>query len=282
MTGFQTQAYASSVSIDFDSQKGVYVGSLASRGGMYQFEGPDRASVMYEAEAILREEYDTMMREVARGKAQAVSRGRGGGSSENHRQERNKPKEKIDGVPILTRSTTGRDKPGIKTNLPKWAEAAITLVSIAHGNWMDLAINAAVTVARDWYENVESLWDRRPTPKIFTAVFGGIVITATSRKMLRLMLIRQRNLRIQRIMAAIRLHDEERDNASSTDNLTRVSARIKSKKVLAMKAFQPKSWEGRVSSPQGQETGWKGRALDMRSSLQGKKAKAMEMWANRV
>lgn len=74
MTVFQTvQHFDPQISVEYDKEKGAYIGQLISRGGTYDLQGPDRASISYEVDSILRSEYDQLVRDVEKGRARSVA-----------------------------------------------------------------------------------------------------------------------------------------------------------------------------------------------------------------
>lgn len=274
MSALQTTAiYASSSSLEFNEELGVYVGQVIASDGTHVIEGPNAASVQYEIDAILREEYDRMVRDVTVGREEGKSKGRsiGGGSSSRD----NERDDKIEGEKIH-RHTAGMNISRTKT----WVELVMGAVSLSHGNFLEAGFSALSLAASEWFENVESIWDKKPKKKIFAVYFGGILITATSRSALRKKLIRQRNKRVQLIMTSVRKHDHERENASSAGNLSLDAKRLRKKKQKA-ELLRPKKWERRVS-PQGQQTGWRSQAIDLKTRMKGKKNRAKELWAQRL
>jgi hypothetical protein len=269
-------AYASSTSITFDSARGTYVGEVISRGGMHVVEGPDALSVDYAVQGILRDEYNQMVREatIAQGRERGGhSRGGSSGVSSHHEESH----ERINGMKVY-RHEPGK---GPKIGFEKFVDMVMSAVAISQGHYFDAAVHGASMALGDWYEGVESLWDKKPKQRLLSVSFGGILITATSKAMLLKLLTRQRNIRINMIMTHVRKHEHERENASTTDNILSPDAkRLRAKKKRA-EALRPKSWERRMC-PQGQQTGWQGRSLDLKDRMKDKKDRAMELWVNRV
>lgn len=268
-------SYASSSSVEYSEELGMYVGEMVSIDGVHLVEGPDRASVEYTMEAILQEEYQRMVREAALAKELEQSQGRsmgGGGSSSRYDGQ----KEKIEGAPVHRHAL----RAGIPGKKGTWVELVMGAISLSQGAYLEAAFSAASLVIKDWYEGVESLWDKKTVPKIFAVYFGGILIKASSKSELRKKLVRQRNKRIQLIMTSIRKHNHEHENASSTDKISADARRLRDKKKRA-EILRPKSWERRMS-PQGQQTGWRSKTLDLRSRMKGKKSRAKVLWANRL
>lgn len=268
-------AYASSASITYDQATGMFVGQVVSRSGVHVVEGPDRFSVEYGMQNVVRQEYNQMVREagMSRSRTEEHGRGRGGGGG----GQREETHERIDGMKVYRHDHGNKPKIGFE----KLVDVVMTAVSLSQGHFFEAAVHGATMALGDWYENVESIWDKKPKPKLFSVSFGGVLITATSRAMLRKLLIRQRNLRIQMVMTHIRKHEVERENASTTDNfLSEDAKRLRAKKKRAL-ALRPKLWENRVC-PQGRQTGWKGRSLDLRERMKDKRDRALELWVNRV
>jgi hypothetical protein len=276
------QTYVSNLSITYDEQRQLYIGEFYSGGTLHRVEGADRASVSYLTEGVVRDQYNEMVRGVSYWKDREVARaaeasqgwglGGGGGGSDN-------VPRRIDGVQVRTYHADDRNAPKLTVGKAmNWADLIMTAVSLAQGNYMDVAYRAMTTVVGDWYEGVESIWDKKPKPKIFSVSFGGVVITATSRAMLRKMLTRQRNLRIQRIMKSVRAQQKEEDDKEDRRQRSEAVYRIRAKKRKALKEIL---WKDRVRERKLKEI-----LFSMRQSVSDKKtqaeSKAEEIWQNRM
>lgn len=269
--------------IDFDEARGLYVGQVMTMNGAQTVEAASRAQVMYDMEAILREEYIAREQEINKQKEEA---GRVKVESDPEKPSENRSwveKEsdrRVRELPVHVHSARQRPqhrrmKAGTILDLISGA------IALSHGNWIEAAFSAFSLAIGDWYENVESIWNKPKRRKIFACYFGGILIVAGSKRALMKKLTLQRNKRIQRIMMNIRYHNKERENASSTDNISKAALRLKNKKKKAV-ALTPKSWERRVSSPQGKQAGWQGRTLNLRERMKGKKTRARSLWVSKV
>ncbi|MCE3231882.1 MAG: hypothetical protein K0R98_139 [Rickettsiaceae bacterium] len=279
--------YVSDLSVNFDEQRGLYIGEFYSGGTLHRIEGADRAQVDYLMEAVVREQYEQMVhelnywkqREAARQAAQErAERGRGGSST---KAEKDDSPRRIDGIPVRTYKADERTAHKLNMgSVVKWGDMMMMAASLAHGNYGDLAYHAIATALGDWYEGVESIWNKKPKIKIFAVSFGGIIITATSRKMLRKLLMRQQNIRIQRIMMNVREHKKNQDDAQEGDARSKAADRLRAKKKKA-EILRPKSWERKLS-PQGQETGWRGKTLNLKERLKDKKNRAHDLWEHKL
>ena len=271
-----TSAYASSTSVEFNEERGLYLAQVVSRDGVHIVEGPDRASVEYGIEAVLRDEYNAMIREETLNKSRETGRSRGGGSSGSN--NRDSQEETIDGMKVHRHSPGER---GPRPKFSSWVDMVTGGLALSQGNLVGAAGSAISLAFGEWFDKVDSIWNKKPKQKIFAVSFGGILITATSKAMLRKLLTRQRNKRIQRIMTSIRKHDDERKNASTVENITsKDTKRIRNKKKRA-EILRPRSWEKRVC-PQGQQTGLKSRTIDLRTRVKEKRERASGLWAHRV
>lgn len=281
MTIFQTtQAYASALTLKYDESRQLYLGQFVSRGGVYNIEGVNRAEVTYEMDRLLAEEYHTMTRDVARKSSYEAVRegaGRGGGGRSmgggNERVYTIKASEARaagSGSSVASKAMTGLD-------------VASGAMAIASGNWLELAMSVASLAVGEWFEGVESLWDKQPE-KLFAVTFCGVLITAKSRSELMKKLMRQKNKRIEMIMNHIRqmgLSGDDPDSELGKYKRENNKIRQLRKKKEEALCFGPDKWKNTVS-PQGQQTGWRARTLDLRERIQGKKANAQELWVDRV
>ena len=267
-------SYASRTSIDFDEARGVYVGQVMSKNGIHLLEAPDRLTLEYEVEGLLRSEYNKMIRDEAirkRARDKDLSEKESEKNSHSNSVSRHEQKDHVEGIKIH------RHKPGEFSSKPKtatWVDMITGGLALSHGNYFEAAMSAASAAFGEWFERVESIWDRNPKPKVFAVMFDGILIKASSMAMLKKLLVRQRNKRIQRIMIAIRQHEEER-GISSVEGITGVSAqRLRAKKKRAQL-----TWKTRVCPEQ---TELVERTLDLRERVKTKKELANLRWIERV
>jgi hypothetical protein len=289
-----TQSYASNVTITRDPS-GQPVGQVISGGRVITVTGPD---IEKQIEQILGQEYDSMSQEmgsywVAREAARKKARGVGGmaiggmeagigagagliGSANSHSQPQ-PHHHQAHSQPHVRGGGMTLSKAG------KWVDLIHTAISLATGNYWDVAIGMLTNAIGDWYEGVESLWDKKQKPKLFTACFGGIVIMATSRRMLRKLLQRQRNKRIDRIMRHVREQTRNQDEASETDAYGRTKDNDKTRALRKKKklAKMEMGWQLRIC-PQGQQTGWRGRSKDLRDRVKVKKERAEYLGKQRL
>ncbi len=270
MTIFQsTQMYASQLDVSYDESRELYIGDLVSRGGVHRVEGMNRADVTYAMDALLQEEYHEMLRGVKDQNARVIGggRSRGGGSSATP--------EKVEGMAIKTYAP-GELKQKNSGSF-KWVELVMGAASLGQGNFLEAALSVISIKLGDWFDGVESLWDKDTSKKpLFAVSFGGILITAVSKKMLKKKLRRQMNKRIQRIMMNVKYHNMARESLTPTKGDSKQAiSRLRKKKQRAVE-----HWRARVS-PQGRQKNWRGRTINLRNRLQDKKEKANLMWVER-
>lgn len=259
--------YSYSTHMHFDELKKAYVGHLESRSGLYEFEGPDRTSITMQIEQVLNLEYDEMMHELASEERREFGLGIEKKFGNVKRREEN-------GKPIITIGPESQDKPGpTLAELLHITQVSLAVVSIIQGAWVPASISAASMMIEHYLTKVSHV--KKQT--LYKVAFGGIVITAVSRRMLKKKLQQQRNKRIQLIMNHMRGHDKGRKEASSTGNLSRdISGRLLEKKTNAKY-----KWQLQIS-PQGQETGWRDRSVNLRRNLEAKRERAQTLWTQRA
>lgn len=271
-----TQLFASELDIRYDQSRQIYIGKFVSVMGEYSIEGPNRAEVTYEMDRLLQEEYRLMQKEASKKKSftEKVASGRsvGGGRS-------------LGGSETVYRIDASEANRQSKGNLSK-SLTAIDIVtggmSLVAGRYVEAGIAAASLMLGDFFEGVESLWDK--SDKVYAVSFGGVLITAATRRQLRRKLDRQKQKRLQLIMNHVRkmglvkgASDGPIDKYKRENNKIR---QLRKKKEKAMQ-FGPEKWRKTVS-PQGQQTGWRARTLDLRERIQGKKALAEQLWVERI
>ena len=264
----RTLVYATpDMTIYYDEMKGEYVADFLYKGEITQVYGEDRSSVMYQADGML---------EDARLEAKREAKKKAGDSGSGSSSHSEKP-EKVEGHKVKTiqaRQVRSHKKLGLL--------AAFDLMTggmaISQGRWLDALFSGLTLAAGEWFSDVESIWDKKPKKKLFAASFGGILIVAGSKRELKKMLVRQRNKRIQRIMAHVRSHNFERENASTVENITK--NRLKSKKTKAL-ALKPRKWEIRIGRKK-RSINPIDRAKDMRTRVRDKRKRARGLWASRI
>lgn len=280
MTIFQTtQIYASELELTYDQEKQLYIGKFISATGVFNIDGPNRAEVMYEMDRLLAEEYRLMQQEAARKESyreRVEGRSRGGGG-------RSIGGEKVHRIDA-SEAKRLRDNPSALSKAGSWVDVITGGLALSTGNWLEAGAAAASLALGDFFEGVESLWDKSPEAKVFAVSFGGVLITAGSRRQLRRKLVRQRQKRLHIIMSHIRKKGLVKDSIENvTEKLKRENNKIRQlrkKKERAM-VLGPDKWKSTVS-PQGQQKDWRARVVDLRERVKGKKARSEELWQERV
>ncbi|MDA0781392.1 MAG: hypothetical protein PQ612_07210 [Rickettsiales bacterium] len=268
-----TQLFASEMQVSYDNSKQLYIGKFASARGEYLIEGPNRAEVTYEMDRLLQEEYRLMQKEVTKKKSfqEQVSSGRSRGSG--GRSMGGETVHKID-ASEANRLSASRGLTAIDV-----VTGGMALVA---GRYVEAGIAAASLVLGDFFEGVESLWDK--TDKVYAVSFGGVLITASTRRQLRRKLSRQKQKRLQLIMNHVRKMGLIKGASDGPiEKYKRENNKIRQLRKKKEKALQlgPEKWR-RTVSPQGQQTGWRSRTLDLRERIKGKKALAEQLWVERI
>ena len=320
--------------IEFDETQGLYKGSVSTLEGVKRMESLNRSDVIYEIEALLRQEYMNKEQEILRinnnsmnntpspdslsslgaaaSSLPSASSAMGVGSSsleykiDSHRYlpedldvaagdldreeaekeegggDKGRPSgnSKSEGQ-SSTRSYKAMERPSKKMKLGTFAKLAMAGMTLSQSGPAGLIAETILLSAVSWFSNLDSIWNKQPKQQIFACYFGGILIVATSKAMLKKKLTFQRNKRIQRIMMNVRYHNKERENASSIENISKAAKRLKGKKKNAMK-FKPNKWIEKVSSPQGLNSGWQGRAISLKTRMKEKKANAKARWVTKL
>lgn len=233
MSGFNSaQVIAPEISITYDESLKLYVGSLISRSGTYYLEGPDRASIEYQVEGILREEHKELVRNLEK-EAKEEKRGRGlslGGI----------------GIPDITMEKEP-DKP--QKNIKPFSLLPFMF---------------------------RSLWDvLSANKKMFSVVFGGIILTAGSKRALKKKLINERNRLIHKIMHNVREHRRQQERWE--DDVKLHKDRIKKKRSLALR-LSPARWTDQVK-PDAREEYMNERVNTLRARIKDKKSQAQHLWS---
>lgn len=281
-----TEMYASPPTIDFDESKGIFVAEMMSRQQQIIIEGPDRSSVEHEIERTLHDEYVQMEADIARSRSQSRGRSMGGGGETDKRS--------ADGIMTIgaglamspdveddSRQKPNKNAKEHKMGAGTWVEMISGISAVIRGDWLSLALSGASLKLSGWMDDLSIFGS---TKRIFSVSFGGILITATSRKELRKKLTKQKNKRIQRIMNNVKFAEKERENASVAGGSTK--ERLQNKKRKA-RVKRPNKWsvklnrEGRVL-PQDRAQQMKDHLQDRKQLLKGKRAIARSMWVSRV
>jgi hypothetical protein len=224
---------------------------------------------MYEMDRLLQEEYMLMQREAAQ-KQRSAGRGRGGGSVDG---------EKVHRINASDARKAGNN-PSIISRGGTWVDVITGGLALGSGRYAE-AISIALT---GWFDDALSIWDKSPEAQMFAVSFGGVLITAGSRRQLRRKLSRQKQKRLQLIMNHVRKMGLVRGASDSlkishSPEKSRIH-RLREKKKRAIESG-PARWS-RTVSPQGQQTGWRSRSLDLRERVRGKKKRAQQLWIERV
>ncbi len=269
--GGARQIYASGVSMAYDQVRGVYVGEMTSRGGMYRVEGPDRASVSMQIDEILQYEYKDMMRELATQK-QRIFGSDLGRTAMFSNSRANITRHRESGIPVMTIKASDhrhKDK-AVLGDMLNVTELVMAALSIMHGQWIE-ALMSAMSMA---FEDYLSKSGGHSEEMLYAVSFGGILITAKTRAMLKKKLQLQKNKRIQLIMSHMRSHEKSRNEATGGIG-SDISGRLLEKKEQARR-----KWSKQIS-PQGQETRWKDRSLNLRKDIKVKRERAHLLWTER-
>ncbi len=275
--GESRQSYASDIAMKYDEARNVYLGEMFSRGGLYRVEGPDAISISTQMNYFLEIEYQEMMRTLTTQKPQPFGAGisptvliSGQQAEVTQYQENGKPVVMIKATKPLRDEAGGL---GVGDALSV-TELSMTVISVLSGNWMhaltgamSLAVGGAIGQGRHKNEG-----------QVFAVMFGGILITATTRALLKKKLQLQKNRRIQLIMHHMRDHDKARDKAKSAGELLagHLSSNIRSKRKQAENLWRENK------SPQGQEIDWQSRAINLRNNIGHKRERASQLWIERV
>jgi hypothetical protein len=253
--------------MEYDQAKGLYIGQLMSQSGVYQLSGHDRASISYEVESILRDEYYQLARDVEQGRVRTVTGSSPGGSSSN----------KIDGHDVIDMSRGQGEERARGLSLG----TAIDLFSIVmpmipgHG----LGANLFKTLAMG--SGISQLLDfifGGSQPKL-AVVVGGVLLVAGSKKGLKKKLMVHKNRILQRIMQNVRTSLEETEKTRDTHNTHKqISDRLSIKRARARSNWVDRMGKGDLSRPQD----WRERVDSMRNRLREKKSHAEGgLWAER-
>lgn len=292
--------FASSVTTSYDASRGVYTGEIFSREGLYRVEAWDQGTLDSQLDYILEKEYHEMEREVTVGKSRPFGANIGDTiktpepephvtpHGELHKTSHITPhtvqhtkvaprriesrvtRHMEGGLPVMTIHTGSPHKTSGLGKVVEVFDIASIAMSILTGNWMDVLFGALSMAFQDALGGGGG-------KTMFAVSFGGIMITAPSRRLLLKKLQRHKNRRIQIIMHHMRSHDKNRREASSTGNLSKgLSRRIQDKKRLARI-----SWSDKMLS-KGQAPGWRGRSLTLKNGLGDRRDRAKVLWAERA
>ena len=274
-----TQLYASELDLTYDDEKKIYRGKFVSATGVFSIEGPNKAEVMYEMDRLLDEEYRLMQKEASKKQSYRErvesSRARGGGG------------RSMGGEKVYKIDASEARKAGDSSSLSKGlglVDIATGGLSLIAGRYVEAGVAAASLVVGDFFEGVESLWDKSSKEKVFAVSFGGVLITAATRRQLRRKLARQKQKRLALIMNHIRKMGLVKGASDGpVESYKRDNNKIKQLRKKKEKALQfgPSKWRKTVS-PQGQQTGWRAKTIDLRERVRGKKALAQELWVERI
>lgn len=270
--------YASTVHTLYDDTRGLYVGEVFSREGLYRVEAWDQGSLDLQLDYILDKEYQEMQREVNVGKPHAFGHGIGKSvtikdrhAEQSRHIQSHVTRHQEGGRPVLTFSGGKHHHGNPLGRLVDTFDVASLTFSLLTGNWADALFSLFSMGFQDLFFGGGSI------PKIFAVSFGGVLITAPTRALLRKKLQLHKNKRIQIIMHHMRSHAKNRLHASSTERLTGgLAERLRKKRLQARK-----SWREKVL-PAGQDPGWKGRTLTLKHGLVEKRDIARALWAERT
>lgn len=265
------QSYASDVAVLFDEIRGVYTGEMTSRGGLYRVEGPNATSIYNQMENLLYNEYREMMLEME----QQKKRNFGSGLENNQITIDGQPAEITkyveEGKPVMTILADAKSAGVGVMNVIKTYEFTSMVMSFIRGDYFSAAFSAAALMFEDY------LGGSRKKKKVFAVMFGGILITATSRAALKKLLTLHKNRRIQRIMNHIREHGRD-ERKRAEDNLSwELTKNIRKKKLVARA-----SWNDSVMKQGGD---WRERLRDrelLSERIKNKRETARALWTERM
>lgn len=243
-----TYQFGPDISLEYDKEQQLFIGRLISRGGVYEFQGPDRASVMYDIDHALRVEYNAFVRSIDHEKSQGKSKERSlGASGGNERyREIEHDKRSLTSAAVTT---------GLSSLIPQMA-----------------ALGVAAEV-------VGSLWGAATgKQKLFVAMFAGVKITAGSKKSLKKKLMIQRHRRIRYIMDGVRARQKTEKRIDAKKQADKISRRLALKRKKAT-LHRPKSWKERVN-PDGKQKDWRERTDAMRVRISDKRQLAVDLWGS--
>lgn len=281
MTVYQTTyQFSPQVSIEFDEERQIYIGSMLSHGGWdLEFEGPDITSVSMQLDMALQEEFRILERSMESEKSQGRGRGGGASSRERHRDE---PEEKKDngsnfGMAALLGTAGTRPREEVAGKQYDIREHQLDTRRFANMAIMGMEywsmIKAALGGNMLGFFSSLILMGKLTKPK-FVAIVDGQRVTAPSRHKLRRAIMVKRNQIIQTILQNTRIHAQNRKLAGQS------AARIRYKKKKAL-YLGKESWERRTSRnrPIGD---WKGRVGDLQRQVKNTRDKSLDLWIGRV
>lgn len=294
LEGLQTVNYlAPSVDIFYDETREKYRCNMISRSGSYELEGCNKNDIMYQVDAIIRDEYTEWTKRIEHEREFSKGKGRGGdggdesdgwygGSSDSMF----KTKDKIDGIEVKTyeersRGLLGSALNGVlgvsHLNSINRSGGVSNAISLALSDWFGFALDF---IMGDWFGiALEFLGIQGPPRKMFAASVGGVLVTARSRRQLKKKLVLQRNRHIQRIMLNVRMSKDSITRQAYAVRVGSASARIRHKKEEALYLGQ-KTWKERVRKGKEPKKDWQGRVRVLKTRVQANREIAAETWQN--
>lgn len=266
MTVFQTvQHFEPVVSMEYDQEKGLYVGQLTSRSGTYQLSGHDRATISYEVEAILRDEYYQLARDVEQGRARTVMGGSPGGSSG----------VKIEGHKVIDMSPGGAgEERGRGLSLSMALDLFSLVVPLIPGHGLSSQVFKSTAIGSGILQLFEMLFGGKRQK--LAIVVGGVLLVAGSKRALKKKLMVHKNRILQRIMHNVRTSLKETERVRDTQR--QMSDRVRLKRARARSNWVDRMGKGGLS----QSKDWRDRVDSMRNRLREKKSHAAGgLWAER-
>lgn len=255
MTLFQTTTLyncAPEVTLEYDPGSEQYHGRVVSRTGVYEMVGPDKNSVMYQIDGVLREEHAQLLRSIEQDKEQSQSQSQ----SQTQTQTQSRSQSRADSSMLSSAAMTVASS-SVATLIPHFGVAA--------------------TVA----EGLHMLWGYASgRPKKFVAMFAGIKISAPTRKLLKKKMLRLRDAHIAKIMAGVKAQERQRQNIDTMRKASLVAKRIQVKRKKAI-ARGPQSWEKRVAPERNAGEDWRERTETLKGRIADKKEHARDLWTNR-
>ncbi len=261
-----TYQFQPQMSIDYDAEQKLYIGSLYIRGLTYEFKGIDTTSVERQMEDALQLEYNAFSRSIDP-EAKEKARGRSlGGDSDREERPAPKPIEKeladfkIRQKTIeIERSLASEAQDFGRGISAVWrgVEYGHTLQALISGNFLDIFISLILSLGL--------------SELIFVAFVGGEKVRANSRRQLYKLIMLRRNKNIQKIMENVREHDRIKRLIIESSN------RLKRKKSQAI-ILGKQSWEHRVSKGRPR-TDWQGRVGDLQRQIHNSRMKSRDLWA---
>lgn len=271
--------------MEFDEERGLYIGQLTSQGGTYQLSGPDRASIDYEVEGILRDEYYQFAQDVGKGKVRSgIGLGLGvaagiAASGATSGPEKVQEKSADKGFSVLGLAGQSKDSPGEERAKGLSIGSMLDIFTIAMPFAPDIGISQNVikhTAIGAGLLQAFDLFFKGKKRKKLAVIVGGVLLVAGSKRALKKKIMVHKNRILQRIMHQLR-------NSIKETERTRSQERQMSERMRERQKNPRKKWVHRMDkSALAHNNDWRTRVDSMRNRLNEKKVHAETgLWAAR-